>query len=449
MSKIHKIEIRNLKAVSEAEMTFNGCTVLVTGGNDKGKTSILSGIVDRIKGDKPEMIVKKGELEGHGSLELTTGEVFMWKFDSNGMDKLTYQTKEGVNGSVTREIAKKYFPTQFDIDKFLISQPKEQSKQFQKLVGLDFTEIDARYKVAFEARTEANREEYRLRQNVEKIIPIPEKVETVSIDDLVKQKNEIRAKLDQQYQENKKHNDGLRDIFEKTKTQIRAAVKEFNDEQAEKAYAIDGANQVLKKLVEMGYTGNEVSEWINTLVKPETMKSDVIEIGKLENPAYITPEKPDEAELNAVDQKIVDLNKINEKAAEWNRYQDQVTEHRAAMEFAEAKDDVVKEIEAEKFRMMQGANIPDGIELTEDGIMIDGYPLSKMQLSKSEIYCAALRLASIGLGEVRTLHFDASPLDREKLSAIQKWADENDLQLLIERPDFDNGEIQYQILEVN
>lgn len=30
MSKIHKIEIRNLKAVSSAEMTFNGCTVLVT-----------------------------------------------------------------------------------------------------------------------------------------------------------------------------------------------------------------------------------------------------------------------------------------------------------------------------------------------------------------------------------------------------------------------------------
>lgn len=447
MSKIHKIEIRNFKAVSEAEMTFNGCTVLVTGGNDKGKTSILSGIVDRIKGDKPEMIVKRGELEGHGSLELTTGEVFMWKFDANGMDKLTYQTKEGVNGSVTREIAKKYFPTQFDIDKFLISPPKEQSKQLQKLVGLDFTEIDARYKVAFEARTEANREEYRLRQNVEKIIPIPEKVETVSIDDLVKQKNEIRAKLDQKYQENKKHNDGLRDIFENTKTQIRKAIDDFNDEQKSKKKIIDLAHISLKELYSYGYSGKEVLEWINTLPVPESEKSFDVEIKQLEEPSYIKPEKPDEAELNVVDQKIVDLNKINEKAAEWTRYNDQVTEHRAAMEFAEAKDDIVKEIEAEKFKMIQGANIPAGIEFTEDGIVIDGYPLSKMQLSKSEIYCAALRLASIGLGEVRTLHFDASPLDREKLNAIQKWADANDLQLLIERPDFDNGDIQYQILE--
>jgi hypothetical protein len=38
-------------------------------------------------------------------------------------------------------------------------------------------------------------------------------------------------------------------------------------------------------------------------------------------------------------------------------------------------------------------------------------------------------------------------LDKNSLLEIEKWAVENDLQLLIERPDFDGGEIEYQILE--
>lgn len=222
----------------------------------------------------------------------------------------------------------------------------------------------------------------------------------------------------------------------------------FNNEQEQKQIRINTATEAAEVLANLGYDGLEVGEFIRKMPTPAIRQSAEIEIGKLEVPAYITPEKPDEAELNAVDQQIVELTNTNEKAAEWNRYQDQVKEHQAAEEHANACDDAVKEIEAEKFRMIQGANIPAGIEFTEEGIVIDGFPLSKMQLSKSEIYCAALRLASIGLGEVRTLHFDASPLDRVKLAEIEAWAKENDLQLLIERPDFDNGEIQYQILEV-
>lgn len=41
MSKVKRITVSNLKAVSELTADFNGCTAIITGGNNKGKTSFL------------------------------------------------------------------------------------------------------------------------------------------------------------------------------------------------------------------------------------------------------------------------------------------------------------------------------------------------------------------------------------------------------------------------
>jgi hypothetical protein len=52
----------------------------------------------------------------------------------------------------------------------------------------------------------------------------------------------------------------------------------------------------------------------------------------------------------------------------------------------------------------------------------------------------------MGIGDIKTLCFDASYLDKNSLLEIEKWAADKDLQLLIERPDFDGGELRYEIL---
>lgn len=91
--------------------------------------------------------------------------------------------------------------------------------------------------------------------------------------------------------------------------------------------------------------------------------------------------------------------------------------------------------------------MPEGIEITTDGILVDGFPLDRNQISTSKLYTSALKIASINLGEVRTLYFDASFLDRNTLTEIEQWAHANDLQLLIERPDWEGNEIRYEILE--
>jgi len=131
-------------------------------------------------------------------------------------------------------------------------------------------------------------------------------------------------------------------------------------------------------------------------------------------------------------------------------YQDFISykgEVEAAQLLADEADQKVKAIEEERKALIQTANFPDGIEITSQGILVDGFPLDKNQISTSKLYCAALRIASINLGEVKTLYFDASFLDKFTLGEIQEWANKNDLQLLIERPDFDGGEIEVQLIE--
>jgi predicted ATP-dependent endonuclease of OLD family len=58
MTKIKTITVHNLKAIKDLTVDFNGCTAIITGGNNKGKTSFLRGVIDRLKGLAPDMIVQ-------------------------------------------------------------------------------------------------------------------------------------------------------------------------------------------------------------------------------------------------------------------------------------------------------------------------------------------------------------------------------------------------------
>lgn len=444
MAKIKKIEIINFKALDAFEADFNGCTAIIVGGNNKGKTSFLRGIPDRIRGEKPQMVVTFGQKEGKGVLHLTTNERFEWHFNADGKDKLTFVTKDGYSTNVSKEIAKKFFPPLFDIDVFLNSTPKEQSKQFQRLVGIDFTEIDAAYKTAYDNRTLANRILANEKVRLNAFNPIPEKTETVDLTELNNKKKQLQDAFNKLYQENKLANEKTRKAFEELKELTRVQIDEFNKNQDDALTQLNDMNRALSILIDHGYKGNEVEEWIMSLPAPEKKKT-IADAGLVE-PTYIA-ELPDDSEIKLIDAQISNANTTNQKAQNYVSYCTQKTAFEKAELAAQMADDEVKDIELKKANMIESAKLPDGITFNENGIMVDGFPLDKNQISTSKLYCTALRLASLGLGEVKTLHFDASPLDKKSLEEIEKWAVENDCQLLIERPDFDGGEIKYELIE--
>ena len=405
MSKVKKITVSNLKAVSALTANFNGCTAIITGGNNKGKSSFLKSLPERLRGVKPSMILKEGEKEGFAEWELTTGEKFTWNFDGK-KEKLAFTTERNIKTAITKDLSSYYFPPVFDVDEFLNSTPKKQKETLQKLTGIDFTEIDLMYKAAYEERTWANKK------------LAEEKAKLILVDPLAPTEITPTIELEKELAGIGAHNQNRIN-----KTEL---VAEKNKSVKENESEILSLKERIKCL-----------EQKNSTLNAELLELDVW-----------LDEEENQLKTNAkeLEEKINKIKEDNKAVEENKKAADQKIIYDKCVLEAERLDKEVKRIEQEKLDVIKNASMPDGFGFSDEGITYKGFAFNKDQLSSSGIYIAALKLAAIGLGEVKALHFDASFLDKESLAEIENWANENDLQLLIERPDFEGGEIEYQIL---
>lgn len=410
MSKIKSISVTNLKAISSLSADFAGATAIITGKNNSGKSTFLRSLPDRIRGIKPDVVVKFGESEGRAEWTLTTGEQFIWQVDTKSAkgEKLTFITKDQIKTSVTKEIAARFFPPVFDVDKFLTDGPKEQMVKVEKLAGIDLTEIKARYKSAYDDRTYANRKQAEETAKMTQVdLSLPE-TET-PIDDLQKELAGIDA-----------HNMRFNQVADGVKS--KAETIEENNTEIERLRGLITALETKNTGLQQDITkGNEWMAADKNKIKPASLKTEI-------------------------EAKIKTITDTNKKIVANNLAREQVKKVTAANEAAEDADALVKSIEQEKLDLIKNAKLPEGFGFNDDGLTYTGLPFTREQISSSAIYIAALKLAVLTLGEVRMLHFDASFLDKNSLADIERWAQEQDLQLLVERPDFEAGEIKYELV---
>jgi hypothetical protein len=220
-------------------------------------------------------------------------------------------------------------------------------------------------------------------------------------------------------------------------TKHLAEIESFNNSQRKKHQIYLTVQRCQTTLFDFGFSSNELNIFVEAL-KPAELK----EVATLPEPDYIPTheilEKIDLAndQLRAYDSYIRDL----------QTYENWVNEGKQARENFNKLDESVKAIEAKKLEIIKNANMPAEFEITNDGILYKGFELSDSQISTSAKYIAALKLGALCLGELQTMHFDASFLDNESLKEVRNWASENDYQLLIERPDYDGGEIRYNLI---
>lgn len=448
--KIKKIKVKNFKSISENEINLNGCSAIVTAGNNKGKTTLLRGLIDRIQSEKPDMIIKKGEKDGFATMELTDGSHFEWIF-SEKKEVLSYTTKDNFKvdiskGAALKDIQNRFFPSKFDIDIFLASQPKKQVEILQKLVGIDFTSIDNEYKLAFDERTIANREYERLKAiNLTK----PIEVSKPNLNTLKARKIEISNKIQDELKLIKEKNNEIRKNWENENEKLRTEIENFNKIQQDKTNAILNLTKEFNSIQLFSFSDcfdyQKANLKISSLPIPENQKTFAkLPEPKFENENINNSELIEiEKEIEIANQQNIDYNIFVEKQKQYN---DWINFGKAAKENAAKLNEKVKEIETRKKEMISGAKFPNGFEIIDGEIKVNGFSLQKNQISTSRLYIAALQLASMELGEVKSLHFDCSTLDKNSLKEVIEWAEKEGLQLLIEKPDFEAGEIKYEII---
>ena len=400
MTKVKRIKVQNVKAIVDQEINLNGATAILCGGNNKGKSTLLRCLKDRLLKLKADHLIRSGESEGFYEMTFTSGDVISWELSTKTKagEKLTLTSKDGNKTSVITDIIKWFNPGSFDIDKFLNESPAAQRKTLEKLLSLDFSLLDEKYAKAVEERKDANRDVDRIEitykgKYVDEKLPI----EITPTDELQKELLGVES-----------HNEKLR-LWLDQEAQLLARRKQLEVE----------LRQINDK---MGELDDLISDEANQPKSPEHV-----------------------AELT---QRLGAARQLNVSVEANNALRIALDSLSALKEVAHEKDLAVKDILAEKDDMIKAAKMPEGFGFSEEGILYNKLPLTREQLSSSSIYIAALKLASINVGNVRMLHFDASMLDKSSLGDVLRWAEGQNLQLCIERVMFEgDSDITYEVIE--
>jgi len=397
--KVKRIKVTNVKAIAEQELNLNGATAILMGGNNKGKSTLLRSLKDRLLKLKADHLVRAGETSGMYVMEFTSGDRIEWELstETKAGEKLTLISSDGSKTSVITDIIKWFSPGSFDIDKFLNESPAAQRKSLEKLLGLDFSGIDERYVKATEDRKEANRDVDRVEitykgKYVDEKLPL----EPTPTEDLQKELLGVES-----------HN--------RYYAQLTGQEEELMRRQ----------QALLEELKQIGAKLDTLDEQLSA---PD-----------------LQPKTPEH--VSELSETLTALKQQNIRIEENNRLRIALESLTGLKDIAHEKDLAVKDLMAEKDALIKGAKMPKGFGFADEGITYNGYPLTKEQLSSSAIYIAALKLASINVGNVRMLHFDASMLDNVSLQEVLAWAEKEDLQMGIEMVDRTGGEISYEIME--
>ena len=158
--KILRLTAENVKRIKIVEIEPDGNLVVIGGRNGQGKTSVLDSITYALAGKTthPTRPIRDGESKAKVVCELD--DIIVTRtFTEAGGGTLTVTNKDGAKYPTPQALLDKLTgKLGFDPLAFSRMLKKEQLETLKSLVGLDFSELDARRKGLYEQRTLVNRE---------------------------------------------------------------------------------------------------------------------------------------------------------------------------------------------------------------------------------------------------------------------------------------------------
>jgi DNA repair exonuclease SbcCD ATPase subunit len=427
--KILGLQVENYKRLKAVEITPDGNSVIISGKNGQGKSSLLEAIWVALGGKKylPEKPIREGE--ERAVLRLDLGDLVATRIITPKGDRLEVANKEGAVFRSPQAILDSLIgKLSFDPLEFARGNSAQDKRRrletLSEIVELDFDKetfmeelgvegelpddpaqaINAAYKMIYDERTGINRDMDRAKKSLEALGEI-EKAEPVSITELIAEKERLEAENEE--------NDRLREELEWQEERIAEIDKDIEIIEVQ-------IEELLKRRTEFE---NERKKVGNEL---ERLKEDVAQL--------------QDNDLTEINQKIASADEINRKAQRWQDYlktKKQVEEYEAE---SQKLTDKLKWIKRYKQDMIARAKFPvKGLDFTEDGVLYNGLPFE--QAGEAEKLRVSFAIAAAMNPKLRVVTIDgAECLDPEHLGLVQKMAEERDMQVWMTVVD-DSGKV--------
>lgn len=403
--KIIKFQAENVKKLKAVEITPDGNTVVISGKNGQGKTSVLDSIWFALGGgdaakDTPRPI-RDGQEQASITLDLGDYKVTR-NWTANDKSYLKVETKDGAKYPSPQKLLDSLVgQLSFDPLAFSTMDDKAQLKTLLGLVELsiDPAEVDRQKKVIYDQRTLVNRDVDNLKGQ---LAAIPEPAEDVPAEEV--SASAVLAELQNAQVQLNTNNEKRRELQE--------LARESNGLKADIQATLDKIAEMQAKLT--WQQGNLDA----TNIKGKALKTEVEKLTDPNLGIFQTKLQQVEQINNSVrlarQYKGVSTS-LNEKAAESKKLTEQITG------LEKQKDDALK---AAKFPV-------DGLGFDENGVTFGNIPFK--QCSAGERLKVSLAMAMALNPKLRVIRItDGSLLDSDNMKLIESMAKENDFQVWVE-----------------
>lgn len=159
--RILELRISNFKRLTALELAPDGESVILTGDNAQGKSSVLDAILMALTNTGLANPIHTGADRAQINLKLTDGQTVAYDIEraiTGAGSYLRIKTPDGKQVPTPQRFLDSLIGNlAFDPAAFATLKPKEQAETLRAALGLDFADLDAKRKAAFESRTDAKR----------------------------------------------------------------------------------------------------------------------------------------------------------------------------------------------------------------------------------------------------------------------------------------------------
>ncbi len=413
---IAELRIQNVKRIRAFGIeTEADDTVLLTGDNAQGKSSILDAIFLGLQNKGLEDPVRHGSSKASIRLKLQDGpeeEFLVERNITKRTNTLTIKRKDGTPVASPQAFLDSLVGSlAFDPLEFVRMKPKAQASAIRELVGLDTSTLDRKRDEIFAQRTEVNRQLETERAQFKGM-------EAIEVPAAVEEEEQSAVRLFSE--------------LETLKIKITAATK-AEETACAAMQQYHEANQELDQL-RKAITAAEQ--------KVATAKKRADELGTAAESANSAA--PSRAEVDALTKQIEDVDKTNAgirdrreaRAAALRKVEARATKLKAVETLTartSALTEQLQDIEEQKAEMSRKAKMPvEGMTYDEDGVMIGGMRFD--QLSTAEQVKTSAAVAMRGNPKLPIILVrEGALLNKENLKAIVDAAKDSHYQLWIEK----------------